>query len=417
MGRLRTTLALGAAAVSLAVAAAPASADSIVYTLGGDVWLAKPDGSAQTRLTREGIYGEATQSDDGTIVATAGVHRLRRLDRAGNVTADFAAAALADENWAGPFDPDLSPDGTKVAYSWLYESRGSSSPNCPLSPDECTLGYIRGGTTVSRSDRATALGELGWFRYWTEPSWIGDDRLLLGGRDLTLMFDRAGIGALGGEGAGVAPWFGAGIHLADGDLARSGGLMAWVSGIRQDELSVWSVSGQPGAAAPRFCFAFTGPSGHFADPSWSPDGRSLAWSEDDGIWVASVPGCASDGVSSRLIVPLGDQPDWGPADVPVARGPDQRQPDERQPEQRQPEQRQPDQRVPAARRCVVPKVKAGVTVAAAKRALARGNCRAKTRQVRSAKVRSGRVVRLGQKAGRRLAARAVVVVEVSRGRR
>jgi Ca2+-binding RTX toxin-like protein len=76
-----------------------------------------------------------------------------------------------------------------------------------------------------------------------------------------------------------------------------------------------------------------------------------------------------------------------------------------------------DGRTPAARRCVVPKVKAGATLAAAKRALARGGCGAKAKQVRSAKVRRGRVVKLGQKAGRKLAARTAVVVYVSRGRR
>lgn len=70
----------------------------------------------------------------------------------------------------------------------------------------------------------------------------------------------------------------------------------------------------------------------------------------------------------------------------------------------------------AARRCVVPKVRAGTTLVAAKRALTRGGCRATVVKVRSAKVRRGRVVRLSLKAGRRLAPRAVVRVEVARGR-
>jgi hypothetical protein len=418
-GRRLLRRALGAAATAALVAsfaAGPAAADSLVYVNGGDVWVARPDGSAQTRLTSEGVYGEASQADDGTIVATAGVHRLRRLDRGGRVLADFPAAALADENWAGPFDPDVSPDGTKVAYSWLYESRGSSSPGCPLTPDECTLGYIRGGTTVSWADRATGLGELGWWRHWTQPSWIGSDRLLLGGRDLSPVFDRAGIASLGGQGDGVAPWFGAGSHLADGDMSRSGDRVAYVTGIRLDTLAVWQVDGPPGDRQPTFCFSFTGPSGHFADPSWSPDGRSLAWSEDDGIWVATIPGCGEAGVESRMVVPLADLPDWGPADVPTVQQPPDRRPGEEPPPQRREQTRTPVRRTPM-RRCVVPKVKAGAALAATKRALVRGGCRARTKRVRSAKVRRGRVVRLSAKAGRRLAWHATVTVEVSRGRR
>ncbi len=71
----------------------------------------------------------------------------------------------------------------------------------------------------------------------------------------------------------------------------------------------------------------------------------------------------------------------------------------------------------AGRACVVPKVKAGVTWAAAKKALAKKGCTATSRQVRSAKVRKGRVVKLSHKAGKRLKAKAKVTVYLSRGRR
>lgn len=415
---LRAAAALSAAAIALAAGAAPAAADSIVYTSGGDIWRATPDGATTRQLTHEGVYGEASQADDGTIVATAG-RRLRRLDAAGTVVADFPAAALADENWAGPFDPDVSPDGTKVAYSWLYESRGSSSPNCPLTPDECTLGYIRGGSTVSWADRATALGELGWWRHWTQPSWIGNDRLLLSGRDVPVMFDRGGIGSFGAQGESPAAWFGAGVHLADGDLTRAGDRVAYVTGIGQSELTVWSVSGAPGSEQPRFCFSFTGPSGHFADPTWSPDGRTLAWSEDDGTWAATIPGCSGDGVESRKIVPLGKLPDWGPADLVVTPPPDDRRETPRDVPRDVPRRETPRRDVPnpTGKRCHVPKAKAGTAPAAVKRALSRNGCRVKVRTVRSSKVRRGRVVKLSAKAGRWLTYKSTVTVYVSRGRR
>lgn len=65
----------------------------------------------------------------------------------------------------------------------------------------------------------------------------------------------------------------------------------------------------------------------------------------------------------------------------------------------------------------MPKVKAGSSWAAAKKALAARGCTAKSSRVRSAKVRKGRVVKLSHKAGKRLKAKAKVTVYLSRGRR
>ncbi|MDO8185571.1 hypothetical protein Q5424_02370 [Conexibacter sp. JD483] len=72
---------------------------------------------------------------------------------------------------------------------------------------------------------------------------------------------------------------------------------------------------------------------------------------------------------------------------------------------------------PTGKRCLVPKVRAGATLASARRALAKRRCRAVVRGVRSAKVRRGRVVKLSAKAGRSLVVNAKVTVYVSRGRR
>ena len=73
----------------------------------------------------------------------------------------------------------------------------------------------------------------------------------------------------------------------------------------------------------------------------------------------------------------------------------------------------------AARRCRVPKVRAGVRVRAARAALRKAGCRARkgTRRVRSRTVRKGRVVGLSRRAGRTLPFRATVRIRVSAGRR
>lgn len=74
-------------------------------------------------------------------------------------------------------------------------------------------------------------------------------------------------------------------------------------------------------------------------------------------------------------------------------------------------------RRPSAKRCVVPKVKAGSTLAAAKKALSKKGCKAKTKKAASKKVRKGRVIKLSHKAGKKLKHKATVTVLVSRGRR
>jgi hypothetical protein len=74
-------------------------------------------------------------------------------------------------------------------------------------------------------------------------------------------------------------------------------------------------------------------------------------------------------------------------------------------------------RTPTAKKCVVPKVKAGSTLAAAKKALSKKGCKAKTKKAASKKVRKGRVIKLSHKAGKKLKHKATVTVIVSRGRR
>ena len=99
---------------------AAASADSIVYTKNNDVWLARPDGSGARPLTHGGGYQSPTQANDGTILAQRGT-RFVRLDRAGRTLATLSSVltdAPVGVNAVGPFDPRISPDGTKLAY-WI----------------------------------------------------------------------------------------------------------------------------------------------------------------------------------------------------------------------------------------------------------------------------------------------------------
>src|SRR6187455_2485629 len=112
------TITLAALAATLALAGT-ASADSISFLRGGDIWVASPDGAKQVQITHGGGYSYQSQADDGTFIALAG-RRLHRIDRNGKVLADFSTPVSEGEPsedssyYMGPFDPEISPDGTKV---------------------------------------------------------------------------------------------------------------------------------------------------------------------------------------------------------------------------------------------------------------------------------------------------------------
>ena len=108
-------------------------------------------------MTTTGGYSDVSQADDGTMIGLHGV-RLHRLDRQGRVLADFDTPVsdtrpAPSKTFYGPFDPAISPDGTKVAYTYYYMTQ-SQSPTC--FPPECVTTINEGGTGYSWADRQTA---------------------------------------------------------------------------------------------------------------------------------------------------------------------------------------------------------------------------------------------------------------------
>src|SRR5687768_14880008 len=130
---LRSTLIAGAAAALLALPAA-ASADSIVYIQGGDVWSMKPDGSAKVQLTTGGNWHSPTQADDGRIAAVQGTGPIKVMAPDGRPLHDIVTAGAPSSNGgtfaAAPVALSFTPDGSRLAYSYVQ------SP-CPVAPWSC----------------------------------------------------------------------------------------------------------------------------------------------------------------------------------------------------------------------------------------------------------------------------------------
>ena len=124
--------------------------------------------------------------------------------------------------------------------------------------------------------------------------------------------------------------------MSGGDITRDRTKLAFATGENDSTLTIYSVplfptrfkdgDADPGSK-PIVCYRYSGPSGGaFSTPTFAPEGSRVAWSEGDGINVATVPsfggGCTTEGASqtAALLIPGGKQPDWGPADVPAGRG-------------------------------------------------------------------------------------------------
>jgi hypothetical protein len=347
--RMRTWTIAALAAAALLGFAAPAMADSIAYIKDGNVWLSTSDGGRQYQVTFGGGYGDVTQADDGTMIALTGV-RLHKLDRQGNVLANFDTP-VSDTRppglkaFFGPFDPAISPDGSKLAYTYYY--KGVSQDTGCYPPQCVTVGW-EGGTGYSRTDRQTAwdVAGLGKHSGWLHPSWIDNATTMLShathAPNKEVVLDTVGDGP-----QLLHDWFtdstngNNGGFMAHGEMTRQRTKMAFLTGAGDAQLRIYKVRQFPHGGPhgdwgsslsdeeyPYICAFYDKPVGKFGSPSWSPDGRRLAYHDGAGVRIVSIPDwpgdeCSSAGMSpsGQLLVPGAIEPDWGPADVPAARKP------------------------------------------------------------------------------------------------
>jgi hypothetical protein len=275
------------AAVVLAVAALTtpsALADSIVYEKGGNVWLASPDGSGSRQLTTSGGYGRPSQANDGTIVAAKDAV-LHRLSRSGQLLNQ-----AGDDDYGGKIFTDFSPDGALVSYGFFANGPILTGPYA----------------AVSHSNRRTEKEEIdGPLNGYLNPSWLGSRQLLLFPQSLIVDVQ---IWPIPGD---VQDWFtDPDFDLGGGDVDRAMTRFA-ATADGGERILIYRLPAPPPAFPERRC-QVTGAVGTFFRPTWSPDGTSLAWEEDDGIHTLRIDLETCQG-ASELAIPGGKHPDWGPA--------------------------------------------------------------------------------------------------------
>lgn len=338
MTRLRhTVLAILTVTTAAAVAAGSAAAagpGSILYRKSGRLYVASPSGKGKRAIPKSKGLDNPSQDDKGRIVAQKGVNlfHLRRDGKQLNkpITTVFRTSAVLPA-FKGPFFPEVSPDGRKIAYTYSFTA-SAYDPQCDCTRDQPSLNTAYTPSNKFISDPDPKFGHM---RFFARASWIGNGSVI---GTTPNLYDYAGnvlntiaVDRLGGGADSYDSWFTEctvcdsvstlqKYPLDEAEVTRKRDKMVLVAGdlnatLPGSQLFIYPLApGQPPAIPQHFC-RVTGPNGKFTSPSWSPDGKSLAWADSKGVWVGKLGSLAGDQceITKKLVISGGKLPDWGPA--------------------------------------------------------------------------------------------------------
>jgi hypothetical protein len=325
--------AAASALVVLAASHAAGPADSIVFIKKHNVWLAKANGSGQVRLTRDGTaanpYYSPTQADNGTIVALRGPDgqaviatfrgggsKVYRLSPRGKLVGRPRVTLFEP---IGPLVPralaaEVSPNGRTLAISQLlYEVVSPSAGQRELKPVALNVVYTDVASGKYKGKSELVLQQLG------SPSWI-DNRRLLVFDQYSQVGPQVYVTSVGRKPApfyrdparsDLVPDWNAN-SLGGGELTRAGDKLAMVRAKLGGTVGTIELFATRGVSAPPAHRCTLAGRDISLEPglSWSPDGRTLSWFEDSGIWSTAVRLDASGcGFAPRLVIRGGLSPD------------------------------------------------------------------------------------------------------------
>jgi hypothetical protein len=328
------------AAAALAIAAAPATADTLVYVKNGGVYIAQPDGTKARAITTSANDWLWPSETDGGIIAVAG--GLPRTDGTfdpsgtdeiyefnqqgaqvhGPVPTEGSYSTVNDPEYVSHFR--VAPDNSNVAWtdfaSFADPFTAWRNPN-------------GSGTFSTANDCCGPLS-------YSNPEWWGSSHLLITHDGVTLdsqqpnftfynLSDGSNVGWSGDQAIGSASSYqvtvsrnGLVYAVMTDDGPDTGGTIQNIAITL--ETANTPPNGLNGSTQITPACKITLPAGKFAtnhgsslaSMSFSSDGSTLAWGQDDGIYEANVSNpsaCATVTGSVHLVVPGGQTPFLGAA--------------------------------------------------------------------------------------------------------
>jgi hypothetical protein len=302
VARRRSVAVVAATVAAVALSAVPAHADSILYRCFPNLCRVAPNGSGRTQLTHDGapggpVYGWLSATRDGSLLGVSFENRANILDGSGQLV-----AGPLPHSGGAVLETQISPDGRQVA---TLESIGELMPPTPGDYGNPfairlihSIPYLfvaaadgSGRETVSRATVATTWlgGRLLRDERADEEPFVQQICLLASNTDYPcerLVASEPGRElwdpAVSPDGSLVAVTR-APVDGFSGDIAiysaATGGLVRVVSSGTED-----------------------------GGPSWSPDGRSIAFARGrGGLWVVRANGRPG---SEKRILKSGFQPVW-----------------------------------------------------------------------------------------------------------
>jgi hypothetical protein len=312
--RVKRLLAVALVGVAVLIAAADATAESLVYLDGsGDVAAARPDGSAARKLVSNGFdKGPIAVDGKGRIAyfyssGSDPFHEL--IDKTGkHLAGPFLFGNMGICGAISPFRLAASPDGTWLAATYI---RGNA----------CDSGDFQVKTRLISSDGPTLDDSVyGAFYDLVEPRFLPQQQALLSG----VIDNQVNIWQAPNAPT-MVPWIGLNdpnwdIDSFDYDPSRNRMIMEQSpsgtpeGGERRDFILIDFDS--PGGTLNVICSreGLVASSTNRARPRYSPDGKQIAWIGPAGIYVSPAP--TDNGgtctLSPKLVIPGGTAVEWAP---------------------------------------------------------------------------------------------------------
>lgn len=327
-------LCVACVAGTLAFASAAAHAAAITYADGGNVWIASTDGAIKKQLTANATsdlkYYGPSQADNGKIAVifgklSRGASQLQVLSSSGKME----KTGLLQLSTCGAFGQlpsafgytRIDPAGEVIAYDYL-----------------CTNTQIGGGTNtyVALASASNPGGFVGGeplqaVRVW-RPSWLPTTApggaapdMVVTSQAMTTLDKLSWITPLESQTVfNSNP--DANTYISSGSVSRTGNVMAYSWTEPDDTKSIYlsRLSGpyEPGVSITAECRLVN--TRESLNPSVSPDGTRVAWSDEGGTKVADVAipdgsGNACGG-STRVISTSGGDPVFSAASPPTSGG-------------------------------------------------------------------------------------------------